>query len=267
MTRHDPDRDGVLLHAGHVRARAQEAVNLTGLAGILIDRLRRPRDRAVGPAVGPVRPEADDLPVGRHRAHRDGPARAAPVAGRGPRRSSSRRRRRRHLPGGRLGADDRHHPQGRIGSLHGHQQRRDRLRRRARDGRRLVLMDCRQPDLDGLGRVSAFAVACSFYVIGSLLLARSTSAAARTSHAGRSTPSARAGCQPRRRRRLDGRVRAVARLSRATSPAGGSRAGRPRGTATGRWPTARPGSRAGSAAPRTRTGPGAGRSSAAASAG
>ena len=35
----------------------------------------------------------------------------------------------RRLPGRRLGADDRHHPQGRIGSLHGHQQHRRRRRR------------------------------------------------------------------------------------------------------------------------------------------
>ena len=35
----------------------------------------------------------------------------------------------RRLPGRRLGADDRHHPQGRIGPLHGHQQHRRRRRR------------------------------------------------------------------------------------------------------------------------------------------
>ncbi len=47
------------------------------------------------------------------------------------------------VPGGRLGPDDRHHPEGRIGSLHGDQQRghrvvgdlRDRGRRRPGDGR------------------------------------------------------------------------------------------------------------------------------------
>ncbi len=83
------------------------------------------------------------------------------------------RRRIRHLPGGRLGVDDRHHPEGGIGSLHGHQQCRDRLRRRDRDGRRARPDGCRQPRLRPRdGAASGVRRACSYYVIGSLLLTR-----------------------------------------------------------------------------------------------
>ena len=38
----------------------------------------------------------------------------------------------RHLPGGRLGADDRHHPEGLVGPVHGASQRRHRVGRRPR---------------------------------------------------------------------------------------------------------------------------------------
>ena len=41
-----------------------------------------------------------------------------------------------HLPGGRLGADDRHHPEGLVGPVHGHLERRDGVGGRAGARRR-----------------------------------------------------------------------------------------------------------------------------------
>ena len=52
------------------------------------------------------------------------------------RRGDLRRRRCRELPRRRLGADDRHHPEGLIGSLHGHLERRDGDERGHLDDRR-----------------------------------------------------------------------------------------------------------------------------------
>ncbi len=50
-----------------------------------------------------------------------------------PARGRAGRHRRRDLPRRRLGPHDRHHPQGRVGPVHGHQQRRDgRFRERSR---------------------------------------------------------------------------------------------------------------------------------------
>ena len=202
------------------------------------------------------------------------------------RRAHPDRRRSRDLPGGRLGADDRHHPEGRSRSLHGHQQcRRPAPPARSRRPSRLVLMDAGNRVFGlGPGRVG---------VRRRLLVLRHRRAAAhprrrapprdvptpvdipaepappppadrgpRPPPAYGSTPDVRP--DPGHRPRPDAPAR---RGSPARSPVGASGSGPWPPTARGPWPTAARGSRAGSAAPRTRTAPGAGRSSAAASRG
>ena len=164
----------------------------------------------------------------------------------------------RQLPGRRLGADDRHHPEGLVGPLHGHLERRDRDQRGRLDVRRRP--DHRRlraaRDAGARARASAFLLGADLaWRSGRCCCDRSTSDGARATPP-LPEPDARAASSARRRP-AEPRP-GVRRPRRARSPAAGSRTGRPSGRTTGRAPTGRPGNRAGPGAPRTRTAPGAG---------
>ena len=86
--------------------------------------LQPDRDRAGVAAVGPDRAQARDLRL--HGARRAWPRDHRPRTGR-QRRDARRGHLRRlagHVPRRRLGADDRHHPEGRFGAVHGPLERR-----------------------------------------------------------------------------------------------------------------------------------------------
>ena len=137
------------------------AALFTAVATIPAARLsqRIGRKPVIYAACAPRRPGHDDRGPG------------AGTAGPG-RRRHPRRRRRRELPGGRLGAHDRHHPEGLVGSVHGHLERRDgHQRRRGRVHRRLHHR--RLPAWRGdpeIGPRVAFLVAPIWFAIGALLL-------------------------------------------------------------------------------------------------
>ena len=91
------------------------------------------RGRPGRAALGPGRAQAGHLGELRARARRAGDR--APSRRRSRSRSSARSSSASsagHLPRGRLGADDRHHPEGLVGPVHGPLERRDGVGRRAR---------------------------------------------------------------------------------------------------------------------------------------
>ena len=107
-----------------------------------------------------------------HQRAGDDDRRARPCPARPGGRRDPRGHRRRQLPRGRLGAPDRHHPQGVSGSVHGHLEHRDgherrrrRVRRRARHRRLQPVRDARArparrvPARAGLARARCAAAA------------------------------------------------------------------------------------------------------------
>ena len=107
----------------------------TVMAGFVGRRDPRHR-RAAATDLGPGRAQEGHLRRAARRRGRAGRVTVCPGLPDRPGRGRALRPAAGHLPGRRLGAADRHHPEGLGRSLHGHLQRRDGVGRRARAGHR-----------------------------------------------------------------------------------------------------------------------------------
>ncbi len=118
-----------LSYFGRTHGLDRDAASSTLFIGtVIVGVATAARRRSRREAVGPIRPQADDLPGMRGGRPRHGRRRAGSVARLGSGRLRAVRARDGDLPLGRLGAHDRRHPQGDDRALHGDPERGDRGR-------------------------------------------------------------------------------------------------------------------------------------------